>query len=198
MSFSFFQISFLNLYSLQLSSINSNLEQWVDYAVEMVSFHIMIFFLFHIYIYLLICLDSVTEENCTQSFIPMATEPIQTSPLDLSIKRPFFHPQRSSSPSERRARPTHTLTESMCLEDSFDSPKVFTQPKAEWHYRSLKDLQKKHLPYLAGIGPQRTPIRVTVSRCSSFRFLHFISVWSLGSFILWNTNLSWNICCYLR
>lgn len=152
----------------------------------------------HIYIYLLICLDSVTEENCTQSFIPMATEPIQTSPLDLSIKRPFFHPQRSSSPSERRARPTHTLTESMCLEDSFDSPKVFTQPKAEWHYRSLKDLQKKHLPYLAGIGPQRTPIRVTVSRCSSFRFLHFISVWSLGSFILWNTNLSWNICCYLR
>ena len=140
-------------------------------------------------------LDSVSEENCTQSFVPMT--PDQTSPLDLSIKRPFFHSQRSSSPVEPRTRPSHTITDTIYLEGILDPPEVLTQPKPEWHYRSLKDLQKKHLPYLAGIGPQRTPIRVTVSLSSSFQSIdRSTSVLSLGPFTIWRTNLSWNICCH--
>lgn len=110
-----------------------------------------------------ILLDSVMEDGFAPSFVPMSSDPVQTSPLDLSLKR-FYYPQRSTSPSETRAK-NNSNHASNFLESIFDPPMVITQPKSEWHYRSLKDLQKKHLPYLAGIGPQRTPIRVTVS-CS--------------------------------
>lgn len=50
----------------------------------------------------------------------------------------------------------------MSIDDAFEPPEIITQPKREWHYRSIKDLAKQHLPYLAGSGPQRTPIRVRV------------------------------------
>ena len=94
----------------------------------------------------------------------MSPDAVQTSPLDLSLKdKPFLYPQRSSSPSDSRARATHNNSRSVLIQNIPERPRVITEPKKEWHYRSLKDLQKKHLPYLAGIGPQRTPIRVTVS-----------------------------------
>lgn len=115
-----------------------------------------------------IYIDSIMEDGFAPSYVPMSSDPVQTSPLDLSLKRPYY-PQRSSSPSETRRKSSSSAP--IFLEDIFDSPIVITEPKSEWHYRSLKDLQKKHLPYLAGIGPQRTPIRVTVS-CSSIRLLH--------------------------
>jgi len=57
----------------------------------------------------------------------------------------------------------------MSVDDTYEPPEVITQPKREWHYRSIKDLAKNHLPYVAGNGPQRTPIRVKVS-CSSFLY----------------------------
>ncbi|UJR37550.1 hypothetical protein I4U23_030251 [Adineta vaga] len=41
-------------------------------------------------------------------------------------------------------------------------PKITTQPKPTWDYRTMRDLWKKELPLLAGVGSQRTPIRVKV------------------------------------
>jgi hypothetical protein len=45
----------------------------------------------------------------------------------------------------------------------YDEPIIITHPKREWHYRSIKDLAKKHIPFISGDGPQRTPIRLKVS-----------------------------------
>jgi hypothetical protein len=43
-----------------------------------------------------------------------------------------------------------------------EEPMIIIQPKAEWHYRNMKDLAKKRHPFLAGDGPQRTLPRVKV------------------------------------
>ncbi len=113
---------------------------------------------------MLIYLDSLIEDSYSQSFIPMSPDRIQTSPLDLSIKSGrFLYPQKSTSPPNSCAKTTYNYDRQMSIESILDPPRVITEPKKEWHYRSLKDLLKKHLPYLAGIGPQRTPIRVSVS-----------------------------------
>lgn len=46
-----------------------------------------------------------------------------------------------------------------------DEPEIITQPHAEWHYRNMKEFEKKKLPFLPGEGPQRTPIRIKVIDC---------------------------------
>ena len=109
-------------------------------------------------------LGSSTDDNYSQLVTPMSPDGVQTSPLDLSMKKQgFFHPQRSITPPQSFTKTALTYSREMSMEDVLESPRVITEPKREWHYRSLKDLQKKHLPYLAGIGPQRTPVRVSVS-----------------------------------
>ncbi|CAF3439891.1 unnamed protein product [Rotaria sp. Silwood1] len=45
---------------------------------------------------------------------------------------------------------------------TYEQPQIITEPKSDWHYRSLKDLLKNHIPLLSGEGPQRTPIRVQI------------------------------------
>ena len=115
-------------------------------------------------------IGSSSEDNFGQSCIPMYPDGVQTSPLDLSLKKEgFFHPQRSMSPMESYSIPPLAYARQMSIERSFEPPRVITEPKKEWHYRSLKDLQKKHLPYLAGIGPQRTPIRVAVCERTNYQ-----------------------------
>jgi len=99
-----------------------------------------------------LCDDSLNEMDCEQ-----------TSPLDLSRTGKAFHyPVRSPSPCECCRIPLPSYSRQASIETNISPPLVVTQPKREWHYRSLKDLAKNHLPYLSGIGPQRTPVRVTV------------------------------------
>lgn len=95
----------------------------------------------------------------------------QTSPLDLSRTGKLFHyPVQSPIPCEFCHVPLPCYSRQVSFEAQFKPPKVVTEPKREWHYRSIKDLAKNHLPYLSGIGPQRTPIRVTVCYLSFFIF----------------------------
>ncbi len=42
-------------------------------------------------------------------------------------------------------------------------PIVTTEPKDEWHSRTIKELKDHKNPLLSGEGPQRTPIRVAVT-----------------------------------
>ncbi len=42
-------------------------------------------------------------------------------------------------------------------------PIVTTEPKDEWHSRTIKELKNHKNPLLSGEGPQRTPIRVEVT-----------------------------------
>lgn len=87
----------------------------------------------------------------------------QTSPLDLSRTGKLFHyPVRSPSPCECCRVSLPSYSRQVSVEIDIKPPRVITSPKREWHYRSIKDLAKNHLPYLSGIGPQRTPVRVTV------------------------------------
>ncbi|CAF3318875.1 unnamed protein product [Rotaria sp. Silwood2] len=97
---------------------------------------------------------------------------VQTAPLDLSNKPP-------QSPSNiRRSMSVNDLLPS--LHDSvakiypilgssnpidyrYKPVMIIIPPKTQWHYRSIKDLAKNHIPLLSGDGPQRTPIRVTQS-----------------------------------
>jgi hypothetical protein len=83
-------------------------------------------------------------------------------PLDLSTNRsnPFL-PQ--TLPLDLSLKSTHVNQRSMAADNLLEAPRIITEPKTEWHYRSMKDLANKHLPCLAGNGPQRTPIRVSVS-----------------------------------
>lgn len=99
-----------------------------------------------------LCDDNLNEMNYEQ-----------TSPLDLSRTGKLFHyPVQSPIPCEFCHVPLPCYSRQISFEAQFKPPKVVTEPKREWHYRSIKDLAKNHLPYLSGIGPQRTPIRVTV------------------------------------
>jgi hypothetical protein len=85
-------------------------------------------------------------------------------PLDLSKNSKQFRFQPLLSPPlDLSAKTTQFNYRQMSVDDVYEPPEIITQPKNEWHYRSIKDLAKKHLPYLAGNGPQRTPIRVKVS-----------------------------------
>jgi len=106
------------------------------------------------------------ENNSDQSKIPISPNGTQTSPLDLSTNnRQFLFRQQSSSPLDLSTTAIENGYRQMSIDDAFEPPIIITEPKSEWHYRSIKDLAKQHLPYLAGNGPQRTPIRVKVSYC---------------------------------
>lgn len=104
------------------------------------------------------CLDN--NEHIEQSCVPKTP----TSPLDLSINSKQY-PFRPGSPlsSINSSIIPESFRRQMSLGDYYEPPVIVTQPKNEWHYRSIKDLAKNHLPYLAGNGPQRTPVRVAVS-----------------------------------
>lgn len=119
--------------------------------------------------------DDISDTPCTP-----------TSPLDLSVTSKQF-PFRNgiSSTSNVPVTTTQMSSRQMSIDDAYESPEVITQPKEEWHYRSIKDLAKNHLPYLAGIGPQRTPIRVKVSHSSlsytvfTHKFIYYIGSYSI-------------------
>ena len=110
---------------------------------------------------------------------PMCSCDSSAEPLDLSKTSkvyPFFHPHTSESEPYRdamqRSQPMmkwQISTDSIC-----EPPQIRTQPKEIWHYRNVKELGKKHHPLLAGEGPQRTPIRVTVS---TSRHCHALSIY---------------------
>lgn len=116
------------------------------------------------------------EDCCTQS--EMDTWPpvgIPTSPLDLSMNSKtfkFVHPRtpeqtHTKSPFMPTGKPdvgqTYPIMSSHAL---LEPPRILIQPKTEWHYRNLRDLANKHIPLLSGDGPQRTPIRIHVPRCT--------------------------------
>jgi hypothetical protein len=105
----------------------------------------------------------VIEDNYDQLHIPMSPNFSPSLPLDLSVNsRQFPFRGGSSSPTDLSIKPIQTNSRQMSVDDEYEPPLIITEPKRDWHYRSIKDLAKKHLPYLPGIGPQRTPIRVTV------------------------------------
>lgn len=93
------------------------------------------------------------------------------SPLDLSktsTRFPFVHrstsnDNSSSSPINISEKTSYFKRKQMSIDDTYDPPEIITQPKEEWHYRSIKDLAKKHIPFISGDGPQRTPIRIKVN-----------------------------------
>ncbi len=104
------------------------------------------------------------ENNYDQSKLSRSPNVTQTSPLDLSKNSTQFpFRQRSPSPLDLSTTAIRNYSRQMSIDNAFEPPVIQTQPKCEWHYRSIKDLAKNHLPYLAGNGPQRTPIRVQVS-----------------------------------
>ncbi|CAF3569920.1 unnamed protein product [Rotaria sp. Silwood1] len=85
----------------------------------------------------------------------------QNSPLDLS-KTGKFDRCVPRSPDVLCVKANNSCDRQMLSSHLYDEPKVLTEPKTDWHYRSIKDLAKKHIPFLPGDGPQRTPIRITV------------------------------------
>jgi hypothetical protein len=96
---------------------------------------------------------------------------LQTSPLDLSTTstRFKFVPRSKStdnppsSPMELSIDDSPIVSRQTSRDFYYDEPIIVTHPKSEWHYRSIKDLAKKHIPFISGDGPQRTPIRIKVS-----------------------------------
>lgn len=105
-------------------------------------------------------------------------------PLDLSRNSttvPFVHPptpDEKPNPATlfRASRQNSMIERQMSVEYSYDAPSILIQPKSEWHYRNLRDLASKHIPLLSGHGPQRTPIRVTVSYFYSTSFFFLIKM----------------------
>ncbi|CAF4456897.1 unnamed protein product [Rotaria sp. Silwood2] len=85
----------------------------------------------------------------------------QNSPLDLS-KTGKFYRCLPRSPDVLCVKTNNTCDRQMLLSHLYDAPKLLTESKLDWHYRSIKDLAKKYIPFLSGDGPQRTPIRITV------------------------------------
>ncbi|CAF1059376.1 unnamed protein product [Rotaria sordida] len=87
----------------------------------------------------------------------------QESPLDLSKTGKFYRCSVvSRSPDVLCVNTNNTCDREMLLSHLYEKPKILTEPKLHWHYRSIKDLAKQHIPLLSGAGRQRTPIRMTV------------------------------------
>ncbi|CAF0767293.1 unnamed protein product [Rotaria sordida] len=103
----------------------------------------------------------------------------QDSPLDLSKNSKHFPFQRPMSIDESLTAAEDSCVKShniidrqMAINYPYEAPQIITQPKSDWHYRSMKDLAKKHIPFLSGEGPQRTPIRIKVpERCCRTMYL---------------------------
>ena len=122
-------------------------------------------------------------------------------PLDLSTTSkvyPFSHPitpERDPSPPYRdKARRKQSVLQTQMSTDFIcEPPRIITQPKEIWHYRNIKELAKKHHPLLAGEGPQRTPIRVTVSVESfSWTLLTNLSLRRLGTETMGYAAVPWH------
>ncbi|CAF3194852.1 unnamed protein product [Rotaria socialis] len=111
-----------------------------------------------------------TNENSYESDVEFCDKGVPDSPLDLTInsirypsaKRPISNQDPLPLSETALPKPSHIFAPPMVGTFVLPSPLIVTQPKAEWHYRSMKDLAKKHIPYLSGDGPQRTPIRIKV------------------------------------
>ncbi len=116
-------------------------------------------------------LVSFEMDISNQSHTIIHENDLQTSPLDLSqnsIRFPYVHQATSTddlttSPTDLPVKNNHMDSRQMSIDCSFEEPTILTPPKSEWHYRSTRDLAKKHIPLLAGEGPQRTPIVIKVS-----------------------------------
>lgn len=121
-------------------------------------------------------LDNYNDADGDQSMTETSDDESQNSPLDLSIHNRYFENDSSSSlplPLPEHIPINIPVKSEFKMETDFlyDFPSILTQPKAEWHYRSIKDLAKHHIPLLSGDGPQRTPIRVQVSFDSLHNYL---------------------------
>jgi len=118
-----------------------------------------------------IYLEPLRSENSNRSHAATYAYDSQTSPLDLSrtsTRFPFFHRSTStdnspSSPIDLSIKSSGIDTRQTSIGYLYEQPMITTQPKRKWHYRSIKDLAKKHIPFLSGVGSQRTPIRLKVS-----------------------------------
>lgn len=96
---------------------------------------------------------------------------LDTPPLDLSRSGPYFNRSEQAtfvvdltpSPTDAHARYSFPGSRQMSVDCSYEAPTILTPPKRQWHYRSTRDLAKKHIPFVSGDGPQRTPIRVKVN-----------------------------------
>jgi hypothetical protein len=113
----------------------------------------------------------LSDENPNQSQARIFGNDSQDLPLDLSKTStcvPFVHRSMSidetpPSPVDLSIEPSHTYDRQISIDHLYEEPMILTQPKSEWHYRSMKDLAKNHIPLVSGEGPQRTPIRIKVS-----------------------------------
>ncbi|CAF1190340.1 unnamed protein product [Adineta ricciae] len=113
------------------------------------------------------CNDLTAECKCDQPSVSTSPTLTPTSPLDLTMhSKRFPFTQRSTSPVDLSMKRPVVYERQAPIENEDNFPMIITQPKPEWHYRSVKDLAKQHLPFLAGNGPQRTPIRVSVPPAS--------------------------------
>ncbi|UJR37546.1 hypothetical protein I4U23_030247 [Adineta vaga] len=111
--------------------------------------------------------DMSTEYKYDQTDASMSPNLTPTSPLDLTINsKRFVFTQQSTSPVDLSMKRTTVYEKQISVEKRCEPPKIIIEPKSEWHYRSMKDLSKNHLPFLAGSGRQRTPIRVSVPSAS--------------------------------
>ncbi len=116
-------------------------------------------------------LELVSSDDSTQLPATTHDNDSPTSPLDLSrtsTRFPFISPSMSiddtpPSPIDVSAKVNYVDKRQMSIDYSYQEPIILTQTKPEWHYRSMKDLAKKHIPFLSGVGPQRTPIRIKVN-----------------------------------
>jgi len=140
----------------------------------------LIFMEIKIAILYLFYLDTTNEENHDESHVPMSPNVSPALPLDLSMSNrinPFFQTQTSAL--DLSIKSTTINPKTITLDNQYEAPIIVTEPKKEWHYRSMKDLSKKHLPCLAGDGPQRTPIRVSVSFLSLFIVALYIDFYAM-------------------
>ncbi len=115
-------------------------------------------------------LESLSNGNASRSHATTHINDSPTSPLDLSrtsTRFPFVHrstsiEDSSPSPIDLSIKASYIDNRQMSIDYLYEKPMIMTQPKTQWHYRSIKDLAKKHIPFLSGNGPQRTPIRIKV------------------------------------
>ena len=113
---------------------------------------------------LLLDLDTNDNENQRAPHLERDIPKTPTSPLDLSMKKPLSSVDNhyTSTKSEPSSPMDASGTTETSIDISLPEPIIKIQPKSQWHYRSIKDLLKKHIPLVSGEGPQRTPIQVQV------------------------------------
>ena len=121
------------------------------------------------------CCSSLDMPDSQRNPHQLSNSPSSThssmEPLDLSRNSttvPFVHPptpDEKPNPANifRVSRQNSLMERQMSVDYTYEPPRIVIQPKTEWHYRNMRDLASKHIPLLSGNGPQRTPIRVTVS-----------------------------------